>query len=93
MAGYPEDDSFFRLLGSLPRAEPPPIPVEQLFRGLWWRKVRIGAAVAAALAVPALVLVISGRRPEPPVNIKLRVVEVLDPIDLPARDPPELNLP
>ncbi|HEX5136169.1 MAG TPA: hypothetical protein VFY93_04295 [Planctomycetota bacterium] len=93
MAGYPEDDGLFRLLGSLPREGPPPIPVERLFRRLLWRRVRAGAAVLAAVAIPLGVFLATRDTGEPPVNLKLRVVDVPDPAELPARDPPELNLP
>jgi len=91
--GYPKDDGFSRLLGSLPREEPPAIPVERLFRRLAWLRVRRGAALLAVLAIPFGVFLAMREKPEPPVNLKLRVVDVPEPVDLPARDPPELNLP
>jgi hypothetical protein len=89
----PRDDSFLRLLETLPRHAAPEIPVEGLFRRLLWHRVRVGALGLAALSAPLLVLLLLRAKPEPPVNLKLRIVNVGDPVDLPTRDPPELNLP
>lgn len=87
------DDDFLRLLETLPRQEAPAIPVERLFRRLAWRRARLVALGLLAVAAPLLALHLLRERPEPPVNLNLKLVDVTEPLDLPARDPPELNLP
>jgi hypothetical protein len=94
VSAYRKDDSFLRLLETLPRCAAPEIPVEGLFRRLAWRRARLGALVLVAVAGPLLLaLLLLREKPEPPVNLKLRIVELGEPLDQPSRDPPELNLP
>ena len=38
-------------------------------------------------------LVFRSEEPEPPVNLHLRVVDFGEAVQIPSRDPPELNLP
>ncbi len=80
-------------LEELPREPAPPIPVEALLRRLAWRRfgvAAIGLALAGAVGLGFLLL---RPEPKPPENLRLRVVNVGDPIDAPAEGPAELNLP
>lgn len=87
------DDDFLLLLKALPREEAPGIPVESLLRRLAWRRARLVALGLLAAVTPLLAFLLLRERPEPPVNLNLKVVDVGAPVEQPTRDPPELNLP
>jgi hypothetical protein len=87
------DDDFTRILRALPRQDPPGIPVESLLRRLAWRRVRIAALCILGLAGALVPLLLPRSERKPPVNLDLRIVDVRDPVDVPPREPPELNLP
>jgi hypothetical protein len=89
----PQDDTFLRVLETLPRESPPQIPIEGLLRKLAWRRARLAALTVLAVAGPVLALLLLRAEPDPPVNLNLKVVEIGEPIDLPSGSPPELNLP
>lgn len=71
----------------------PPIPVERLLRRLAWGRVRIATFGLVAVLGSLLALLLSRGEPQPPVNLELRVVNLAEPMEVPAREPPELNLP
>lgn len=89
-----DDKDLGRLLQGLQRHEAPAIPVERLLRRLVWRRVRVAALGFAGLALAvAAHLLFREQVQEPPVNLQLRVVDIGEAVEIPSRDPPELNLP
>ncbi len=87
------DDGLGRLIEGLSREAAPPIPVETLLRRLLWRRMGIAALGLALLGGPLLALFLLREEPGPAVHLRLRVVNLGEPIEAPTQDPPELNLP
>ena len=89
-----DDRELGRLVESIPRHEAPTIQVDDLLRRLVWRRVRIAALALTVLVIPAATyLVLRDEEPVAPVNLQLRVVDFGEAMEIPSRDPPELNLP
>jgi hypothetical protein len=86
-------DALSRVLGSLPRHEAPAIPVDRLFRRVAWKRARIATLLLVVIGAPLFAFLLLRQRPGPPVHLRLRVIDVTEPIELPTRNPPELNLP
>jgi hypothetical protein len=87
------DDGLRRLLETLPREAAPPIGVESILRRLLWRKLALAATVVLLLGGAAAGFLLLRERPEPPVNLQIRVVDPGAAVEQPNQGPPELNLP
>jgi hypothetical protein len=92
----PEDRGLKALLGCIGRETPPQIPVEALLarataRAAW----RLGVTGALAAGVLLLALLLFRKEPEPPVHLRIQVIDVpaiLVRADATA-EPLELDLP
>jgi hypothetical protein len=87
------DHGLRRLLEGLPREAAPPIPVEALLRRLLWRRLRTAGLVLGLLAAPLVAHLLLREEAPPPVHLRLRVLDLGEPIAEPSEGPPEINLP
>jgi len=72
------DEGLARLLRSLPRREPPDLPIEAIFEQQAGRRRRrlLTGGVAAAAGLIGIALVLGSEPREAPVHLDLRVVDV-----------------